>query len=168
MPSTDAASSTLVLPRATARVAGLSGLDGPERSAPPSFRVFVDPGASTPISNPVLSSLASGAPSRPLFGSLMPACAAPHPQAGRGQPGEDAAHGRAGRGGVHGLPVAPGGAAGHHRGVTAVGGEGIGVARSLARLARLAGLAGLVAVLTVLAVVLLLVFRRDLAQARRH
>src|SRR5271166_1165501 len=48
MPSTDAASSTVVLPRATAKAAGLGG---PERSAPPPYRVFVDPGASTPISN---------------------------------------------------------------------------------------------------------------------
>src|SRR5947207_1156710 len=50
MPSRDAATSTLVLPRAAARPAAPAG---PERSAPPPNRVSADSGTSTPISNPV-------------------------------------------------------------------------------------------------------------------
>src|SRR5215472_16428383 len=59
MPSTDAATSTPVLPRAAARPAGPTG---PERSAPPPNRVFADSGTSTPISNPVF--LVSSPPGR--------------------------------------------------------------------------------------------------------
>src|SRR5512140_1563104 len=50
MPSSDAATSTPVLPRTAARPADPTG---PERSAPPPNRVFADSGTSTPISNPV-------------------------------------------------------------------------------------------------------------------
>src|SRR5216683_4512140 len=125
MPSTDAARRTLVLPRAMARVTRLTGLEGPGRSAPPSNRLSVDPGASTPISNPIFRS-----PFAP---------AAPRPQGGRGQSGYDAAHGRACRCRVDALPVAAPAstaatAAGHYRRITAEGGERIGVATSLARL----------------------------------
>src|SRR5712691_6968575 len=150
MPRTDAASSTPVLPRAAARAAGRAG---PERSAPPPNRVFVDPGASTPISNPVLPSARLRAALRP-FGSLP----APYPEAGGGQSGEDAAHARARRGGVHALRGASGRLTGHDRRVTAVGGPGIGISV----------LAALVAVpvpvpVAILALIVLLVLLRGLA-----
>src|SRR6185437_16349120 len=48
MPSTDAATSTPVLPRTAARPTGLTG-----RPAPPPNRVSADSGTSTPISNRV-------------------------------------------------------------------------------------------------------------------
>src|SRR6266702_1779653 len=132
MPSTDAASSTPVLARAAARAAVRAG---PERSAPPSNRVFVDPGASTPISNPVL----------------------PGPQAGGGQPGEDAADARTHRGGVHALRGASGLPACHDARVTAEGGEGVGIPVLVA--------VAVPVPVAVLAVVLLLVLLHGLAQA---
>src|SRR6266702_5983048 len=154
MPSTDAARSTPVLPRAAARPTG------PERSAPPPNRVSADSGTSTPISNRVsLSARLRG---------LQRALPAPQPTAGpQGQAGHDEAHARAHRGAVH----APGAAAaqasgaaavvrraGHDRRIAGVGGEGAGVPVPVAVLAIL---------VVVLAVVVLLVLLAGITQVRR-
>src|SRR5205807_7376601 len=81
MPSTDAATSTLVLPRAAARPTGPAG---PERSAPPPNRVSADSGTSTPISNRVFLSVP------PRGSARLPG--APQPTAGpQGQAGNDQA-----------------------------------------------------------------------------
>src|SRR5882757_1576591 len=140
MPSTDAATSTLVLPRAAARPTGPAG---PERSAPPPNRVSADSGTSTPISNRV--------PLSARLRGLQRALPAPQPTAHpQGQAGHDEAHAPAHGGAVH----APGAAAaktsgtagtagaaavvrraGHHRRVTGVGREGAGVPVPVAVLA---------------------------------
>src|SRR6185437_10646164 len=163
MPVTDAASSTAVPPSAVISEAGRTE---PEGSAPPPNRVFADPGASTPISNPVSDRAASPA---------APVLAAAEPQGRQGQADDDGAC-RAGRGdlrcrGVRALvrPVvlpAAGRRAGDHRRVATVGRPRVGVAAAAA--ARAPAVAALAVAVAVMVVVRLLVLLRDLAQARRH
>src|SRR5690242_10918548 len=83
MPTTDAASSTAVLPSTAISDPGRTEPEGP---APSPNRVFADPGASTPISNPVSDRAASPA-------ALSWPLAAAGPQSRHGQADDDGACG---------------------------------------------------------------------------
>src|SRR5690242_2715332 len=163
MPAMDAASSTAVPPSAATSDPDGPGRTEPEGSAPPPNRVFADPGASTPISNPVSDRAASPA---------APTLASADPQSRQGQADDDGAR-RAGRSdlrcrGIRALvrpvtlPVA-GRRAGDHRRVAAVGGPRVGVAAAV-----VAAAVSVTVAAAVVVVVRLLFLLRHLAEVRRH